>query len=242
MNRKLIAAGALVAGYGWLRREALRGGATDEEAREPLPGDELVPPAAIQTTHAITIAAPPSAVWPWLMQAGFRGAGRAGWYSDSWLDWLAEATLFKLTVPSDKLPRQRAQKSARELMPNVPAPTIGGIVPDGPPGSAWFVVKELVEEQHYVLYSDTHAKFLAPSAFRGTPLEISGEFTWVFVLRGTQDHRTRLLLRTRMVVRPALYRALLPPLLYVGEAIIPHAILGGIKERVERVVASTASA
>jgi len=42
----------------------------------------------IETTHAITIAAPPSAVWPWLIQGGYRGAdapagiaiaGSTGW-------------------------------------------------------------------------------------------------------------------------------------------------------------------
>jgi hypothetical protein len=32
-----------------------------------LPGDEVVPEAA-STTRAITIAAPPERVWPWLVQ------------------------------------------------------------------------------------------------------------------------------------------------------------------------------
>ena len=233
MRGKLLAVGAAAAGLGYLRRAALRGGATDEEAREPLVGDDLVPPPAMQTTHAITIDAPPSAVWPWLMQAGFRGAGRAGWYSDSWLDWLAEATLFKLTVPKDKLPEQRAQHSAEELMRDVPPPIVGGVIPDGPPGSAWFIVKELAPEKHYVLWSDTHPKFFAPLAFRGTRLEAFGEFTWVLVLREVEG-RTRLLLRTRGTIRPTIYRAVVPPVFILAEAVIPGAILRGIKRRVER--------
>lgn len=56
----------------------LRWGATEEEARGPLPGDELVPDTVLESTRAVTIDAPPSAVWPWLVQVGY---GRAGWYS-----------------------------------------------------------------------------------------------------------------------------------------------------------------
>jgi len=41
----------------------------------PLPGDDLVPSPVVQTTHAVTINAPPQRVWPWLAQTG---QGRAG--------------------------------------------------------------------------------------------------------------------------------------------------------------------
>lgn len=57
-------------------------GATRVEAHRHLPGDDLVP-AAGGTTRAITIAAAPEQVWPWLVQIGF---GRAGWYSYDWID------------------------------------------------------------------------------------------------------------------------------------------------------------
>ena len=33
-------------------------GATDQEITQPLPGDDLLPTAKLQSTHAITIAAP----------------------------------------------------------------------------------------------------------------------------------------------------------------------------------------
>jgi hypothetical protein len=59
-----------------------RWGATDEEVHRAMPGDDLIPEAA-STTRAISIAAPPERVWPWLVQLGY---GRAGWYSYDWID------------------------------------------------------------------------------------------------------------------------------------------------------------
>ena len=58
-------------------------GADDREAHEPLPGDELVPEAELQTTRAITIAASPAEVWPWLVQMG---QGRGGLYTYEWIE------------------------------------------------------------------------------------------------------------------------------------------------------------
>lgn len=68
------------------RRWHLRWGATAAEATAPLPGDALVPAAQYRSTRAITIAAPPSQVWPWLVQVGCL---RAGFYSNDLLDNLA---------------------------------------------------------------------------------------------------------------------------------------------------------
>ena len=51
-----------------------------------MPGDGWVSEAQYRTTRAITIDAPPEAVWPWLVQVGCL---RAGFYSDDLLDNLA---------------------------------------------------------------------------------------------------------------------------------------------------------
>jgi hypothetical protein len=48
-----------------------------------MPGDDLLRAGAPGTTRAISIAAPPERVWPWLVQIGY---GRGGWYSYDWLD------------------------------------------------------------------------------------------------------------------------------------------------------------
>jgi hypothetical protein len=60
----------------WSRH--LRWGATSDEVKGAMPGDEVVPQASFSATRAITIDAAPDAVWPWLAQLGF---GRAGFYS-----------------------------------------------------------------------------------------------------------------------------------------------------------------
>lgn len=58
-------------------------GATPEEVHATLPGDDLVPEPTEQATHAITIHAPASAVWPWLVQIG---QDKGGFYSYTWLE------------------------------------------------------------------------------------------------------------------------------------------------------------
>jgi hypothetical protein len=66
-----------------VRRRHLRWGATDDEVAAILPGDHRVADPDYISTRAITIAAPPERVWPWLAQVG---RGRAGFYSDDLLD------------------------------------------------------------------------------------------------------------------------------------------------------------
>jgi hypothetical protein len=66
-----------------LREWTLNWGATGEEAARVLPGDELLREADIVATRAITIGAPPAAIWPWLVQMG---PGRAGAYTYDWIE------------------------------------------------------------------------------------------------------------------------------------------------------------
>jgi hypothetical protein len=67
----------------YLRDWVLTWGATAEEAAQRLPGDDLLEPADIVATRAIGIDAPPSAIWPWLVQMG---PGRAGAYTYDWIE------------------------------------------------------------------------------------------------------------------------------------------------------------
>ena len=61
-----------------LRTWAMQWGSTEAELDATLPGDELTPAADHVVTRAVTIDAPPDAVWPWLVQLG---KGRGGFYS-----------------------------------------------------------------------------------------------------------------------------------------------------------------
>lgn len=65
------------------RRWHLRWGATDDEVRAPMPGDDLVPQASFNATRGITVDAPPESVWPWIVQMGYE---RAGFYTYALLD------------------------------------------------------------------------------------------------------------------------------------------------------------
>jgi hypothetical protein len=58
-------------------------GSTIIERTIPLPGDEVLPDAHTLGTKAITVAATPEEIWPWLAQMG---VGRAGMYSYDLID------------------------------------------------------------------------------------------------------------------------------------------------------------
>jgi hypothetical protein len=80
----LLAAPTVLLVYSrYVRPWQLSWGATPEELSRPLPSDELVTRPTFNATRAITIAAPPEEIWPWLVQVGLT---RAGWYSYDILD------------------------------------------------------------------------------------------------------------------------------------------------------------
>jgi hypothetical protein len=71
-----FAAAAAVVAYPLLwRKPCLTWGATADEVSGQMPGDDLMPSPDLISTRAITVEAPPSAIWPWLVQMGSgRGA------------------------------------------------------------------------------------------------------------------------------------------------------------------------
>jgi hypothetical protein len=66
-----------------VRRWFTRWGATAADLSRVMPGDRHVPDPAYQATLAVTVAASPEDIWPWLAQMGYR---RGGLYSYDWLD------------------------------------------------------------------------------------------------------------------------------------------------------------
>jgi len=93
----------------FLRRRCLTWGARADEVTMKLPGDELLPDAGLVTTRAITIDAPPDAIWPWLVQMG---SGRGGAYTYDWIE-----NIFGLNMHStdEILPEFQDLKAGDEL-------------------------------------------------------------------------------------------------------------------------------
>lgn len=118
----------LGAAFSWvnlffIRPWQLHWGATWEEVHRAMRGDELVPHPLMEATRALSIEAPPSAVWPWLVQMGY---GRAGFYAYDRLD--------NAGVPS-----------ADRLIPELQHLKVGDVVLTGP--GAGFTVEGLEPEQ-----------------------------------------------------------------------------------------------
>jgi hypothetical protein len=79
----LVLASAVGIYLALVRPRMLDWGSTPAERSDALPGDELEPAARYVTTRAITIDAPPAAIWPWLVQIG---QDRAGFYTHNWVE------------------------------------------------------------------------------------------------------------------------------------------------------------
>ena len=61
------------------------------------PGDDVIAAPQMALTHTVEIAAPPAAIWPWIVQLGYH---RAGWYNDTWWDrWEQDKFWPKLVPP-----------------------------------------------------------------------------------------------------------------------------------------------
>lgn len=70
---------ALVFYFLAIRPGQLRWGATPEEVRRTMPGDEMIEHPTFLATRAISIENQPQEIWPWLVQMGYQRAGFYGY-------------------------------------------------------------------------------------------------------------------------------------------------------------------
>jgi hypothetical protein len=179
-----ILAGVVIAGYvvgvrPWHRRW----GATSEEVARALPGDELVAEPVTSATHAITIRAPASDIWPWLVQLG---QNRGGLYSYQWLENLVGCKM----------------RNTDRIIPELQHLQEGDVVRLGPEPYPAYTVWRLEPGRALVLRTaDPHSgravqpSDLASGAWLGT---------WAFALDQRDDQTTRLLVRLQNRWRPSL--------------------------------------
>lgn len=193
-----------------VRNRFNRWGATDAETRAPVPGDELVPEPRLMSTRAVTIDAPPAAVWPWLVQLG---QGRGGLYSYDSLE-----NLLGLDI-----------HSAEEILPAHQRLAPGDLVRLGKPGSPCFRVATVDPGRSLVMISAD------PATGNGVSVPV-GEgtgATWQWQLLPVRGGRATRLLSRQRNTHPDSQRLLwrlVEPIGFVME----RRMLLGIKERAER--------
>jgi hypothetical protein len=148
-------------------------GATNEEARSVLPGDEIVRNAARQETRAITIRAGADRVWPWLAQLG---QDRGGFYSYDLLE-----NLVGCRMPTEDMLRPDRQSwRLGDKLWMYPKDRAGGV--------GFATLRTYVPGR--VLGFGTRAV--------GTPLSAPEDGSWSFVLTPLGDSATRLVVRGRV--------------------------------------------
>jgi hypothetical protein len=218
-----LAAGVLaaaIAGYAELQWLGRTYGATTNERRRSLPGDDLCVAPQATTTHAVTIDAPPERVWPWLVQMGW---GRGQWYTARWVDRL----LFPDNGPS-----------ADRVVPEWQHLQVGDRVLDGPPDKhCAFVVRLLEPNRHLVLHSREH---LPPGW--ADQYGASMDWSWAFVLDRLPGDTTRFLLRSRLHLEPRWVEAFYLGTVIPADFVMSRQMLRGVKTRAESTTADDVGA
>jgi len=200
----------------FLRSRRVKWGATDAEVQRSLPGDDLVTHPKWQYTNAITIEAPVTDVWPWLVQIG---QGRGGWYSYEWLENLVGCDIHNANQIIQEFQHLEIGDSVR-LAAEMPGYTVAIIEP----GRA------------IVLHADSRTGPTPVPA--GTKPGDYFASTWGFFLDETGDSRTRFISRLRSDYNPRMRNRLLcgPCLVEPISTAMQRKMFLGIKQRAEAAV------
>jgi hypothetical protein len=207
----LLLGGLAAIGYLWLQWLGRTSGSTRAERAAALPGDDVVTRPHFVTDHAITVDAPPRAIWPWLAQMGWH---RGGWYTARWVD--------RLLFPAN-------EAAVDHIHPEWQGLAVGDQVPDGAPETeCFFVVHELEPDHYLVLHSTSHL----PPGFRDR-VGATIDFTWVFSLTDLGG-RTRFHFRSRARLGPRWLSVAYLIALVPADHIMGQQMLRGVKTRAER--------
>jgi len=109
----------------------LRWGATDDEIKRSMLGDDIVGKPSFNATRAVTINAPAENIYPWIVQMGVK---RAGWYSYDLLDNLG-------------------RKSAESILAEHQDIQVGDLIPLSPDGKQGMRVKDF-RKNEWMLWWD----------------------------------------------------------------------------------------
>ncbi|MDH4261829.1 MAG: SRPBCC family protein [Spirochaetia bacterium] len=193
------------------RQSLLHWGATPDEIISTMPGDELLPDSAMTSTRSIEIQTSSEKVWPWLVQIG---QGRGGFYSYDWLE-----SMFGLDI-----------QNADKIVPELQKLKRGDLIPFSKSGG--INVIEIKPEQLLVLAGT----FFAPEGTKGyAARETMVGGTWVFMLEKTGEHKSRLVVRSRVAkFEPVWISKIFMRLLEPAHFIMERKMLMEIKKRAER--------
>jgi hypothetical protein len=171
----------------------LRRGATDAKLQRSLPGDDLVTSPKTGYTQAITIRAPKSEVWRWLVQIGYK---RAGWYT---YDFLHRLVGIAGCVDDER-------RSAKRIIPELQDLGVGDVI-EIAPGIGYSVIG-LEPEQALITQSIMDAgKWESVSNEDPLP-EKYLRSSWVWFLEEIDEKTTRLIVRVRSDHNPGLLSTL----------------------------------
>ena len=158
------------------------------------------------------------------------GQGRAGFYSDS--PWWDAAVDFYYRVLSREQGRTRVRYQKRDtaIVPEWQDLRVGDAILDGPPGTAYYVVRRIEPIRSLVRFTDTHLPYLLPARLRD---RVSAELTDALVLMRLTDSQTRVVRRVRMACRPLAFRLVAVPVVLIWGEITARNFLRGVKRRAE---------
>lgn len=192
------------------------------------PGANIIKEPVLDLCYEIDIQAAPEKIWPWLKQLGYH---RGGWYIDTWWDKFEQKYFWPAVVPPEA--RGTYQPAADKILPQYQNLQLADIIPDGPPGTAYYEVIEIVPNQHLVLYATTHFKYMAPQFVYKTRYAPHGAFCWAFILKDNDGEHTKLISWWQAEVLPKNIFLFFKPFVYLVDRAHQNQILKGIKQRVE---------